>query len=69
MSTAGKNMKVCVTCDYFSGCRKASGFNFVDFDSNQTGKCYRIFPQGIERKPMSNCPDWECWAALKRWNK
>ena len=66
MSTLGKGFKVCATCAYFECPRAVKGINFVEFDSQIPGKCYRDFPQGISRPPMQSCSKWEIWPPINR---
>ena len=66
MSTAGKNMKMCVTCAYYNGNRRPHSGSFVEYDSSEKGMCYRTFRQGLEKNPMWCCGNWEIWPPLNK---
>ena len=62
-NTFGSNLKICATCDYWVGNRtpKMGGFSVC---RSESGKCYVIHPNGVDKKAMYTCNLWKKWGAL-----
>lgn len=58
------NTRLCVTCAYWDG-NRTPNISFVKYDTADVGKCYCIFPNGVNRIPNSSCTNWEKWSTLK----
>jgi len=65
MTQCPGNTRLCVTCAYWDG-KRTPNISFVKYDVNSVGKCYCIFPNGVNRVAQSSCNNWQKWSAL-RW--